>query len=276
VIENSTVLHILGRDPSGNWYQIAFESGDGGIGWVTSEYVSVPDGQPIPVVGANGPAPLAAAREQINVRAGPGTRFETLGMLNPRDVVTLTGRDISGAWIRIRLTGAPEGIGWVAASFLEAAAVDELPVIGDDGQVLGTSTPMGVAPAPTPAIAAARQDGDSADAPAVDVEFTPLGIGSVIYTSDVSAQEGDLKDWIRFAPYDPTLKITLMCAGNGDLLLELALAGEGSGPTQRLECGTTSDLVLEARGAYSILISVAPEPGRDVYARYTLSIQDAP
>ena len=39
--------------------------------------------------------------QKINVRNGPAATFESLGVLNPNDVVFITGKDPSGAWIQI-------------------------------------------------------------------------------------------------------------------------------------------------------------------------------
>lgn len=47
-----TKVQIIGKDPSGSWYQIIYAEGAEGKGWVTATYVQVEDGDEIPVVGA--------------------------------------------------------------------------------------------------------------------------------------------------------------------------------------------------------------------------------
>ena len=117
----SATVQIHGRDPASNWYLIAYEAGNDGVGWVSAQYVRVADAAAVPIVSGG---PLASVRDQINVRSGPGTRFDAVGMLSPRDVVTLTGKDTGGAWLEIAFPAGPNGKAWVAASFLEVGATE--------------------------------------------------------------------------------------------------------------------------------------------------------
>ena len=84
-----------------------------------------------------------------------------MGLLSARDVVTLTGKDRSSAWLQILYAAGPDGKAWVAASFVEAAATDSLAVLTETGQVLGTSTPVAMAASPTAVPATAPEDEDS-------------------------------------------------------------------------------------------------------------------
>ncbi|MFH1186203.1 MAG: SH3 domain-containing protein [Chloroflexota bacterium] len=276
IIGASTTLQILGRDPGGNWYQIVYAGGDEGIGWVASEFVTVLDENAVPVVGGSSSEPTASVREQINVRSGPGTNFDALGTLNPRDVVTLAGKDSLGSWLQIKFAAGPDGKGWVAASFLEAAEVDGLPIVAESGEVVGTSTPTGVPPVPTPTVVAAREDGDSADAPAADVKFSPSGAGSVFFASDVSAPEGDAADWIRFTPYFATVTIDLACRGNGQLTAVLLQGGEIVPEGRGLICGQAARLTLTGGKSYTLRLQIAASSSQLAHVQYTISIYGAP
>jgi len=274
LISASASVQILGKDPSGNWYQIVYEGPAAGVGWVASEYVKVQDKDAIAVVGGRDSEPTASVREQINVRSGPGTSFDTLGTLNPRDVVTLTGKDSIGSWLQIKFAAGPGGRGWVAASFLDATAIDKLPIVAESGEVIGTSTPTGVPPTPIPTIVAALDDGDSVDAPAVDVEFSPSGVGSIFFSSDVSAPQGDAADWVNFTPYYATVTISLACNGNGQLTAQLHQAGDvvGEAEADVLACGATKQLTLVAGHAYALKLTTAADSSELAYVRYTVSI----
>ena len=74
----SASVQIFARDPASNWYQIAYEAGDDGKGWVAAQYVGLARRGSRPHLGA-GNGPLASVREQINVRSGPGTQFDAVG-----------------------------------------------------------------------------------------------------------------------------------------------------------------------------------------------------
>lgn len=271
----STAVQILGKDPNGNWYQIVYEVGEAGTGWVASEYVRVENTGAIPVVGGSDSEVTASVREQINVRRGPGTDFDSLGTLNARDVVTLTGKDGLGAWLQIAFKAGPGGKGWVAASFLEAPATDGLPIVAESGEVIGTSTPTGVPLVPTQTLVPARDDGDSAEVPAFEIAFGPSGVGSTFYSSDVSTPEGDAVDWIRFTPYYGNITISLACTGNGPLALELRQAGEVLAEGQLLTCGETRELTLVGGRAYTLRLTLAAGSFELTYSRYTVSLYGA-
>ena len=268
----ATSIPVLGTDPGSNWYQILYEAGPAGMGWVASEYVKVPDGSVIPMVGGGDSNSMASVREQINVRSGPGTNFDSLGILSPRDVVTLAGKDRSGAWLQVEFAAGPEKRGWVAASFLEVINTDQLPIVDDRGEVVGTSTPTGGPPTPSPTLAAAKDDQDSAEAPAVDVKFAPSGVGAVLYASDLSSPEGDATDWIRFTTYGPEVSIAVACSGNGTLSAELVAQGESSPESLGSACGEAKRLTLTAGKTYMLRISIIPAAAQLAYGRYQVRI----
>ena len=131
----------------------------------------------------------AIIQQQINVRSGPGTSFNSLGTLNPQDVVTLTGKDANGAWLQIDFAAGPEGKGWVNAAFVQASGVETLPIVTEGNVIVGTGTPTTAPPHAAPTVIPALADGDSAVAPAVNVALTAPGTRSFQYSSDVSSPE---------------------------------------------------------------------------------------
>jgi N-acetylmuramoyl-L-alanine amidase len=273
-IPGATSLQVIGKAPGDNWYKILYE---GGIGWVASQYVSLADKGLVPLAGGNGTAPMASVREQIFVRTGPGTGYETVGTVSARDVVRLTGKDAAGTWLQIEFASGPEGRGWVAASFLEAAQLDALPIVGESGEVLGTSTATGTASAPTPTIAAAPEDDDSAQSPIVDVQFKPSGIGSLLHEGEVSAPDGDTDDWVRFQLYRNEVAFRIECSGNSTVSLRLSRDGRAVEAGELLECGQQRWMDLEPGGApYTLRLSAIPVEGKLVLIRYSLRIANSP
>lgn len=271
VINAATTVQIVAKDPGGNWYQILYEGGPERRGWVVSEYVSVENAGAIPVAGGSSAAPAGVVREQLNVRDGPGTDFRSVGTLKARDVVTLTGKDSSGMWIQIDFQAGPGGKGWVASSFIEASSIDGLPIVAASGEIVGTSTPTGIAPTPTVAVVAAREDGDSLSSPAVSVVFSPSGTGSLLYSSDVSSPEGDEADWISLMPYGSAVDFGLTCRGSGTLNVQLHLDGAPVAEGEALRCGETSHLKLGAGEQYTLRLAAAASSGL-TYVRYTIRI----
>jgi uncharacterized protein YraI len=68
-------------------------------------------------------------KAQVNVRAGPGTEYSSLGLLDPGQKVQIVGKDQSGKWYVILYPGGPQERGWVTASYIQAGNTGGLPVV---------------------------------------------------------------------------------------------------------------------------------------------------
>jgi uncharacterized protein YraI len=266
-------VQILGRDVGGNWYQILYEAGPGGTGWLTAQYVQVAAGTEIPVLGGGpgpGSAPNGVVTQQINVRSGPGTDFNSLGTLNPQDGITLTGKNSNGTWLQIEFENGPEGRGWLAAAYVQTSVAADLPIVSEAGEVVGTGTPTGIPPTATPTLMAAFDDGDSAGAPAVNLVFSPTGSSGLQYTSDLSSPQGDAEDWVGFTPYLPKLSVKLICAGGGQMRVELWQNGGALADVPPLACGADTVLSLASGQAYLFRLQALNRTGNLEAVRYTL------
>lgn len=73
---------------------------------------------------------------KVNVRGGPGTSYESLGLLNAGEKVLITGRTGSGDWYQILYPTASAGIGWVTAQYVRIPVWTQVPL-------LATATPTG-------------------------------------------------------------------------------------------------------------------------------------
>lgn len=272
-------VQIIGKEPGGIWYQIVYAQGPDGKGWVTAQYVDVKDKDAIPVIGgahASGSGLSGVIIQQVNVRSGPGTDSDALGTLNPKDVVTLTGKDANGIWLQIQYTNGPDGKGWIAAAYVQTSSADSLPIVGQSGEVVGTGTPTIIPSTITPTLIAAPQDNDSAQSPAVNVTFSPSGMRSLIYSSDVSSPDGDPEDWIQFTPYGTNIIASLTCFGNGRLNVELLQNGATVQNWSGLTCGEEhKPLDVTAGQTYLIhLLEVASVSGL-MYTHFTITIETA-
>ncbi|HEY5729870.1 MAG TPA: SH3 domain-containing protein [Anaerolineales bacterium] len=269
IIAANVVVQIVGQDPGGNWWQIMYNAGIEGKGWVTAQYIETATKPEVPVIGDVGTSPdsghSAVVIQQLNVRSGPSTSFDLVGILNPNDVVELTGKNRDGAWLQIEFTN---GVGWINAMFVKADALDILPIVSDLGEVVGTGTPMANPPPPTSTLVPASMDFDTADAPLKTILFEWTGTQTLIFSGDVSAPEGDTEDWIAFTPYDNFVFVSVQCAGSSSLRVEVF----GSGSS--LICSEAAQVVSVQAGVLQlILIKAIPTPGVLQYTNYILTIK---
>jgi uncharacterized protein YraI len=279
MIPPDTKVQIVAKDPGGNWWQILYEQGVDGKGWVTAQYITASNVDAIPVIGGNAQDPnnanMAVVQQQINVRSGPGTSFNSLGTLNAQDVVNLTGKDSNGAWLQIAFTAGPDGKGWVNAAFVRAQGVENLPIITEAGQVVGTGTPTGIPATPTATIVPAWADNDSLSNPIVNVNFEPDGTHTLIYTGDVSTPQGDPEDWVNFRPHTETVLASLTCTGTNSL--QAAVLENGMPTNFTINCGDDNQRVRVNKDAsYSVHFYIEPPGGALHYIRYTIKIQSSP
>jgi hypothetical protein len=135
--------------------------------------------------------------------------------------------------------------------------------------VVGTGTPTGIPPPPTLTLIPAKDDGDSAEAPAVNINFSASGTRSLLYNNDLSSLEGDSEDWIQFTPYQPSVLMQLSCSGSGELNAEIVQNGKTIATF--VKCGGTGIYTLNPGGAYLVHLSTT---NSDVlqYISYTLKI----
>ncbi|NUQ86751.1 MAG: glycoside hydrolase family 99-like domain-containing protein, partial [Anaerolineales bacterium] len=204
IIAANTSIQIVGRDPGGNWWQILYEAGAEGKAWVAAQYVETEAGPEVPVIGGGAESDAAHSAvviQELNIRSGPGTGFNSLGILNTNDVVNLTGKNRDGSWLQIEFADGPDGRGWVNAAFVRTNDAENLPIVSDTGEVVGTGTPMDTPLPPTPTLAPAPMDFDSADAPLKTILFERVGTQTLIYNGDVSQPDGDAEDWQHHFEY---------------------------------------------------------------------------
>ena len=277
IIAANAKVQIIGKDPGGNWWQIIYPASPDGKGWVTAQYVTTVGKPDVPAIGGGDGTNLnsgniAIIQQKLNVRSGPGTDFNSLGTLNPQDVVNLIGKDSIGAWLQIEFMAGPDGKGWINAAFAQAKGVENLPIVAESGQMVGTGTPTGIPPSPTPTVIPASEDGDSANNPAVNVVFSPTGTKSIQYSGDVSSPQGDTEDWIKFRPYTQLIKLELNCQGSKEMGVEIIQNGAVQ---KSVLCGT-SDVVPVIPGMDYLIHIRSSFPDELQYSGYTLQVISMP
>jgi uncharacterized protein YraI len=286
-INHSQIVQLVGRDVSGDWYQILYPEGPDGKAWIVSTYVQSADAASLPVIGletTGGMAATARVLQRLNVRAGPGLDYAILGMIEPPATVILTGKNAIGSWFQVQYDPSPTGLGWVAVAYLQILEVNELPVLDESGTPvpLVTGSPTVIPFTPTPTVGPAQADGDSLETPGLQVAFSPLGARSFTYSNAVSAPEGDLYDWAAFTPFasqagkPAQLRVSLACGGSDGLQVELLRNGSNLENWGSLECGDKDVILLLATGyAYQFQLQAAQGAGLRLVP-YTLAVRNLP
>jgi hypothetical protein len=71
-----------------------------------------------PTVTGTPSGPTVLVPERSNVRAGPDTSFDQIGVLIAGQVASVIGRSAGGNWLQIVYLGVPGDVGWVYAPFV--------------------------------------------------------------------------------------------------------------------------------------------------------------
>ena len=272
LLNSGEKVRILSKDATGGWYRIVYPPASLDSGWVASRFVQVGADMTIPVEATpTSSGPTGLVMQKLNVRSGPGTTFNSLGMLDANSVVSLTGKNRSASWFQIEYASAPGGRGWVTAQYIQLDPSAELPVLDDYGTPLppGTAvanTPSGPVPTVMATVGPAPLDGDSSSNPAARVVFSSGGTRQFTYSGKVSAPDGDTEDWIEFTPFavgagQARMHFGLSCSGNGQLTVELWQGGSALSGWGSLACGETDQAVsLQAGQPYLIHLMPAAGP----------------
>ena len=269
MIKAYETIQVIGRDASGSWYQVLYTGAATGRGWVRAEYVQVAAAAQIPVIGGgtdDGSGQSGLVTQKINVRSGPGTTFETLGVLNPKDVVIITGRDANSEWMQIEYASAPDGKGWLTAQYLQVEDPSPIPVIGSAEP--GTETPPVATAIPISTVPSAAPDGDSLQAPIAASIFSAAGTHTLQVNGEVSVPNGDAEDWIGVMPYTKTMLVEVKCS-NGSLKVELWGNGQ---LTKVLPLACAGRLILPTTAGLTYFLRVQAAGTDPQYVQYTIKI----
>ena len=186
-------VQIVEQTAAGDWYKL--EDGK----WIAAFPVTVADAEAIPraLEGKSaGAAPAAsataapaqtpaaartAARQNGNLREGPGTSYANVGSLKAGAAVEPFGRNSAGDWIQLA-----DGT-WVAAALLSGVPAD-LPVTAVSAQLPGGN------PTKVPTAVPAQPAGQAPAATATPVPVTrswQTEQNGIIFSSDCPCDQGD-------------------------------------------------------------------------------------
>ncbi|GMR11489.1 MAG: hypothetical protein BMS9Abin28_2322 [Anaerolineae bacterium] len=72
----------------------------------------------IPTVTGTPVGTLVVVPDQVNVRTGPSTEYELIGVLIAGQTAPAIGRTAGGDWIQIAYAGVPNNVAWVYSPFV--------------------------------------------------------------------------------------------------------------------------------------------------------------
>lgn len=90
---------------------------------------SPPEVQAVVTVTGTPRGPMIIVPDQVNVRLGPGTEYDKVGVLIAGQEASALGRSPGGDWIQIVYPGVPDNTAWVYASFVVLESTQMLPVV---------------------------------------------------------------------------------------------------------------------------------------------------
>jgi len=88
------------------------------IGTASAAPAQQPPTGSIPTVTGTPVGPLVVVPEQVNVRTGPSTAYELVGVLIAGQTAPAIGRTAGGDWIQIEYRGVPDNIAWIYSPFV--------------------------------------------------------------------------------------------------------------------------------------------------------------
>ena len=282
LLDINSEVQIIGRDENTAWYEIIFTSANGEAkkGWVSAEYILSETQPDVPVTVTKNEDANGKVSQRVNVRSGPGTDFDALGMLDVNEDIVITGTNLDGMWLEIEYAPGAESRGWVYALYVESDVLDDLPIVDETGGEVTIATQTSIAATAAPVYTPAPEDGDSMEKPAIEVTFSTSDSRAFSYSSDVSAPEGDFEDWVSFHPNSENLRVDLLidltCSGNGTLYVEMYQGGIMLEQWGELGCGDTNyPLNLYRDETYQFRL-YSKYSNNLLYTNYTLEMRVAP
>jgi uncharacterized protein YgiM (DUF1202 family) len=229
---------------------------------------------------------------QLNVRSEPSAESNLLGSIQIATKVQIVGKDSTSGWWLILYPESPSGRGWVTAQFVQVADPSNVPVFSGGAQATGNNPITEAGPTvaaggepgpsavPTPALATAYPDGDSAQSPAVSITLSKASIPTINYSSDISSPEGDPEDWVQFKIDGQTgqqkiIAVVLDCSGSSGLNVELHQNNALLQGWENITCGQRSQLQLYLYAGSYYNLRLYPTQGNNAinYVAYTVIVQ---
>ena len=137
---------VIGVSEDGGWWVVQVQNPvlvPEGQAWVSGEYVSVENVEDVPIIPPpalppgvdflppDPTGPIATALDAINVRSGPGTNYDSLGIAQKGAQGEVIGISEDSGWWVVRLPTSVVGAGqgWVSADWVIVENAQGVPII---------------------------------------------------------------------------------------------------------------------------------------------------
>lgn len=137
-----TTVQVIAVNEDKSWLRVAYA--DNKRGWISAAFTTVTgDLDSVGVISTPGVTqrpepkppstpPTATATDHLNVRKGPGTQHQRVGLVKLNQTAVITGRNAESSWLQIRFDNTN---GWISAQY--ATVTGDLTTV----DVIGTSEP---------------------------------------------------------------------------------------------------------------------------------------
>lgn len=149
---------VVGRSENGSWWVIRMPYTEGGQGWVAVDQVLAQNTENLPVIPAPDASPAVAtagepatvrAVTDVNIRAGPATQYEKIGVLRNGQTANILGVSPDGFWWLIAISDASGGQGWVSVDYVVANNAEQVPIFDPQAAAKARIPPTPAAGAPS-------------------------------------------------------------------------------------------------------------------------------
>ena len=138
LLKSGQKANVIGRDSDGLWWVIQIPDLEEN-GWSSVDYVvgtnlgNVPIirlGEieidlliPTPSIGAPG----LSATADVNIRSGPGVKYNVINKLKYGQIAEVVGKSFDGEWWAIRILNYENEYGWVSSQFADVESAENVP-----------------------------------------------------------------------------------------------------------------------------------------------------
>lgn len=144
ILEVAQSAGVLGVSPDSQWWLINVPFEEDVQGWVAAESVVAQNVNSVPVIDPEqavdlGATPaqtgaLATAITNVNIRNGPGTDYQKIGLFELNQTAGVMGLSADGQWWLISLAGIEGSQGWVSAQYVIVENGSDVPVVSAEGE----------------------------------------------------------------------------------------------------------------------------------------------
>ncbi|MGD8604603.1 MAG: SH3 domain-containing protein [Anaerolineales bacterium] len=209
----------------------------------------------------------ATARQDLNVRGGPGTGYDITDFLAGGQTVPVIGKTSDGSWLQVEIDG---NTGWVSAYYTDATDLSAVPVV-DTPIVMADSGGDSSSPTEDGAGGSSGGSGSGQTAPSDSNISDTLNIknDSKFYNDVISYPSGDTQDqvYINIQGFDSIttsgyVNYSLNCTGTG--VANVVVTGGGDCNSAWTEFYTND--------SHQETIKIYLDSGSNAYVEWTLVV----